>query len=98
MLDQTIVKQVQPCIVVVDDLYDSEIMYVVAEGTILCDVTTKKISDALVALLATYYIYNVEQSDGKNVYCFFDMVLLGVVPQKCLASVKSLIGVLSNCV
>lgn len=82
---------------VVDDLYESDVLYVVAEGLILCNIITKKISDALVALLATYYIYNVEQNEGKNVYCFFDMALMGIIPQKCPASVNSLIGVLSNC-
>ena len=81
-----------------DGLYESEVMYVVAEGTILCNVTTKKVCDALVALLATYYIYNIDQKEGKNVYCFLDMALLGIVSQKCPASVKSLISVLSNCV
>jgi hypothetical protein len=81
---------------VVDDLYESEILYVVAEGMVLCDVTTKKMSDALVALLATYYIYNVQHSEGKNVYCFLDMSLMGIIPEKCPSSVKSLVGVLSN--
>lgn len=80
----------------VDDLYQSEVLYVVAEGIILCNITTKKMSDALVALLATYYIYNVEHSEGKNVYSFLDMSLMGIIPAKCPSSVKSLVGVLSN--
>ncbi|XP_046862965.1 uncharacterized protein LOC124456600 [Xenia sp. Carnegie-2017] len=95
-LDEEIRTQIQPCILVVDDIYQSDLIYVVAEGIVLCHVTTKKIGDALVALLATYYIYNIQYIDGKNVYSFLDMALLGIIPEKCPSSVKSLVGVLSN--
>lgn len=81
---------------VVDDLYQSKVLYVVADGMVLCNVTTKKMSDGLVALLATYYIYNVQHSEWKNVYSFLDMSLMGIIPAKCPPSVKSLVGVLSN--
>ena len=71
-------------------------MYVVAEGVILCEITTKTITDALVVLLGTYYLYNVAHQRGKHIYCFLDMALMGIVPEKCPVSVKSFIGVLSN--
>ena len=50
-------SQVQPVIVVAEDLYASDLMYVVAERNILCKVTSKKVTDTLFVLLATYYIY-----------------------------------------
>ncbi|XP_046863230.1 uncharacterized protein LOC124456974 [Xenia sp. Carnegie-2017] len=93
-LDEKIRTQIQPCILVVDDLYQSDTIYVVAEGIFLCHVTTKKIGDALVALLATYYMYNIKYIEGMNVYSFLDMALLGIIPEKCPSSVKSLVGVL----
>ena len=71
-----------------DDIYQSDIIYVVAEGIFLCHVTTKNIDD-LVALLAAYYIYNIQYINGKNVYSFLDMALLGIIPEKCPYSVKS---------
>ncbi|CAB3989757.1 Hypothetical predicted protein [Paramuricea clavata] len=95
-LDKVIETQIQPAIVMAGDLYQADVMYVVAEGAILVDIKSRKIVDALVALLATYYMYNVEQKVGKNVFCFLDMVLMGIVPPKCPAYVKTLIGVLSN--
>ena len=89
-------KQIQPCILLENSLYESNLMYVVAEGSLVCEIRSRKIADALVILLATYYMYNLDQNVGKNVYCFLDMALMGIVPSKCPASVKSLIGVLSN--
>ena len=88
--------QIQPVIFLVNDLYDSKLMYVVAEGVILCEITAKKITDAFVVLLGTYYLYNVAHQRGKHIYCFLDMALMGIVPEKCPVSVKSFIGVLSN--
>ena len=88
--------QIQPVIFLVNDLYDTKLMYVVAEGVILCEIPAKKITDAFVVLLGTYYLYNVAHQRGKHIYCFLDMALMGIVPEKCLASVKSFIGVLSN--
>lgn len=91
-LDNTIKGLIQPVIVLADNLYESNLMYVVAEGVLLCDITTKKISDALVVLLAVYYLYNVEHKIGKNIYCFLDMVLMGIVPGKCPVSVKTMVS------
>lgn len=95
-LDRVIKNQIQPAIVMANDLYQADLMYVVAEGDILCDIRSKKIHDALITLLATYYMYNVEQHEGENVFCFLDMTLMGIVPAKCPASVKSITGILSN--
>ena len=95
-MDNAIKDQIQPVIFLVNDLYDSNLMYVVAEGVILCEITTKTITDALVVLLGTYYLYNVAHQRGKNIYSFLDMALMVIVPEKCPVSVKSIIGVLSN--
>ena len=56
-VDSVMASQVQPVIVVAEDLYASDLMYVVAERNILCKVTSKKVTDTLFVLLATYYIY-----------------------------------------
>ena len=95
-VDAVIASQVQPVIVVAEDLYVSDLMHVVAERNILCKVTSKKVTDALLVLLATYHIYNIEYQAGKNAFCFLDMTLMGIMPVKCPASVKSMVGIVSN--
>ena len=74
-VDAVIASQVQTVIVVAGDLYVSDLMYVVAERNILCKVTSKKVTDALLVLLATYYIYNIDHQVGKHAFCFLDMTL-----------------------
>ncbi|CAB3978645.1 Hypothetical predicted protein [Paramuricea clavata] len=70
-LDKVIETQIQPAIVMASDLYQTDVMYVVAEGAILVDIKSRKIADALVALLAMYYMYNVEQKVGKMCFAFW---------------------------
>ena len=55
-VDAVIASQVQSVIVVAEDLYVSDLIFVVAERNILCKVTSKKVTDALLVLLATYNI------------------------------------------
>ena len=66
-------------IVVAEDLYVSDLMYVVAERNILCKLTSKKVTDALLVLLATYYICNIEYQAGRNALCFLEMTLMGIM-------------------
>jgi hypothetical protein len=74
-------------------------MYVVAEGIIICDMSSKKISDALVILLAPYFLYNIEYSKiSKNIFNFYlEMALsICVVSEKSPVSVTTFMNVLSN--
>ena len=87
---------IQPAVIIADKLYEDSVMYVAAEGRIICNITSMKIAVALVTLMATYYIYNVEHYVGKNVFYFLALALMGIVPTKCPVSVKSIVGVLSN--
>ena len=87
-VDAVIASQVQPVIVVAEDLYVSNLMYVVAERNILCKVTSKKVTDGPACSVGyMLYIYNIEYQAGKNAFCFLDMTLMGIVPVKCPASV-----------
>ena len=70
-MDNVIKDQIQPVIFLVNDLYDCNLMYVVAEGVILCEITTKKITDAFVVLLGKYYLYNVATREGKIFTAFW---------------------------
>ena len=56
-LDNAINDQIQPVIILANDLYESNVMYVVAEGVVLCEITTNMIKGAIVVLLATYYLF-----------------------------------------
>jgi hypothetical protein len=96
-LDKVIQKTVEPVILLHEHLYNSDIMYVVAEGIIMCDISSKKIFDALVILLATYFVYNIEYSKiSKNIFNFLEMALMGVVSEKSSVSVTTFMNVLSN--
>ena len=59
-MDDIIKRRFQP-IILMTNFFGEGLIYVVAETTIVCDVTTKKIGDALVILLATHmYNYRVQ--------------------------------------
>ncbi|KAK3747383.1 hypothetical protein QZH41_002638 [Actinostola sp. cb2023] len=47
-LDDQIKAVIQPAIIITQDIYNSDILYVVAEGMVLSTITTKKIADAIV--------------------------------------------------
>jgi hypothetical protein len=95
-LDVQIKRNIQPVILLSEDIYNSDVMYVVAEGIVLCPITTKKIADALVILMATYYMYNINYNIGKHIFIFLEMTLMGVVSEKSPVSVTTLISMLSN--
>ena len=97
-LDAMIKSSIQPVIVITNNLYDMDIMYVVGEGNIICDITTVKICDAIVILLAAYYFYSIDVKSRKNAFSFFEMVLMGNVPDKSPVSVSTFINVLTNIV
>jgi hypothetical protein len=67
---------------VTEDIYNSDVMYVVAEGIVLCRITTKRISDALGVFMATYYMYNINYNLGKYIFNLLEMTLMGVFSEK----------------
>ena len=79
-LDKVIEKAVEPVILLHEHLYNSDIMYIVAEGKIRCDISSPKICDALVILLATYFLYNIQYSKiSKNIFNFLEMALVALM-------------------
>jgi hypothetical protein len=84
-------------IIISQNLFDLDaIVYVVGEGKIVCDITTHKICDTIVILLSTYYLYSIDYKVGGNVFSFFEMCLMGNVPDKTPVSVSTFVSVLTN--
>ena len=50
-VDMDIQNYVQPQIVIVGDLYDMDLLYIVTEGSIICQLTQLKTLDAVLGLL-----------------------------------------------
>ena len=53
-VDGAIQNYVQPQIVIVGDLYDMDLLYIVTEGSIICQLPQEKILDSVLALLASF--------------------------------------------
>ena len=69
-MDAIISSYIQPVALISPLLYEKDIMHIVAEETVVCHITIKKICDALVVLLSTYFMSTIEYMVGKNVYSF----------------------------
>jgi hypothetical protein len=95
-VDEKIKSIIQPVIIITDDLYNSVIMYVVAEGMVLCNITTNKIAGTLVVLICSYYLYNMDYKVRRNIYTFLEMTLMDIASGKSPVSVNTLISILSN--
>jgi len=86
----------QPQIVAVGELFDVEAMYIVCEGGITCTITQNKINDAILAMLASYYIFNIHCKNGSNVLSFLERALLGVSSGKPRLCVRAYFNTLAN--
>jgi len=69
---------VQPQIVIVGDLYDMDLLYIVTEGSIICQLPQERILDAVVELLGSFYIYNVSYTQCKAILTSLEQALLEI--------------------
>lgn len=77
-IDEEITHYIQPQVVAVGELFDMDNLYIVCEGKILCVIPHKRITDAILALLASFYVFNMEYKEGRNILSFLEKALLGI--------------------
>ena len=95
-VDGAIQNYVQPQIVIVGDLYDMDLLYIVTEGSIICQLPQEKILDSVLALLASFYIYNVSYTQCKAILTFLEQALLEIGRGQTLVTVSSFFNDLAN--
>ena len=95
-VDKAIQNYVQPQIVIVGDLYDMDLLYIVTEGSIICQLPLGKIVDAVLGLLGSFYIYNVSYTQCKAILTFLEQALLEIGRGQTLVTVSSFFNDLAN--
>lgn len=95
-VDDTIAGFVQPQILIVGDIFDVDIMYIVAEGGIICQLPQKSILDALLGLLGSFYIFNVSYNQSKAILTFLEQALLEIGRGQTLVTVSSFFNDLAS--
>ena len=58
-MDKSIQELVQPQIVGIGTLYDLDMVSVACEGIIICIICQGKIIDGVIALLSSFYTFNI---------------------------------------
>ena len=95
-VDNTITDFVQPQIVVVGDIYDIDVHYIVTEGRIICKLPQEKIVDAIIGLPGCFYIFNVSYTQCKEILTFIEQALLEIGRGQTLVTVSSFFNDLAN--
>lgn len=94
-IDNEIKVFTQPQIVFVgDDLEDVDLLHIVVEGAILCTISSEKITDAILGLLAAFYVFNIQYSCCKGVFAFLEETLLELPRGQTLLCVSNFINAL----
>ena len=66
-----------PIVLSGDSIFDTSAMYIVPERSVVCDISKEdRIIDALIVLICTHYVYNLEYKIQRNAMVFLDMVIL----------------------
>lgn len=87
----------QPQIVIIGELFDVDIMYIVIEGSVLCEIPRQSMLDALLGCLGTFYIFNISYTHAKCVLLFLEQALLaGIGRGQLPISVRSFITEVSK--
>ncbi|CAH3173128.1 unnamed protein product [Porites lobata] len=95
-VDDAIAGFVQPQILIVGDIFDIDIIYIVAEGGIICQLPQKSILDALLGLLGSFYIFNVSYNQSKAILTFREQALLEIGRGQTLVTVSSFFNDLAS--
>ena len=70
----------QPALLVVGSLLLVEAVYVIAEQTVVCHVS---VDTAVVCLLASYFVFNIQYPAGlNNIYTILEVILLKHRPKR----------------
>ena len=96
-VDQELTKFVQPQIVGIGESFDLDQLYIVCEGTVLCTIPHQSIIvDSIVALLSSFYIFNMLYKDSKAILSFSEQTLMGIRSGNTLLSVNTLFNDISD--
>ena len=95
-VDQELTKFVQPQIVGIGESFDLDQLYIVCEGTVLCTIPHQSIVDSIVALLSSFYIFNMLYKDSKAILSFSEQTLMGIRSGNTLLSVNTLFNDISD--
>ena len=86
----------QPQIVGIGESFDLDQLYIVCEGTVLCTIPHQSIVDSIVALLSSFYIFNMVYKDSKAILSFLEQALMGIGRGHTLLTVNTLFNDISD--
>ena len=86
----------QPQIVGIGEGFDLDKLYIVCEGTALCTIPHRSIVDSIVALLSSFYIFNMVFKDSKAILSFLEQALMGIGRGHALLRVNTLFTDISD--
>lgn len=95
-VDSAVIDYIQPQIVIVGDIYDIDLLYIVTEGSIICQLPQEKIIDAVIGLLGSFYVFNVSYNQSKAILTFLEQALLEIGRGQTLVTVSSFFNDLAN--
>ena len=95
-VDSAVIDHIQPQIVIVGDIYDIDLLYIVTEGSIICQLPQEKIIDAVIGLLGSFYVFNVSYNQSKAILTFLEQALLEIGRGQTLVTVSSFFNDLAN--
>ena len=95
-VDSAVIDYIQPQIVIVGDIYDIDLLYIVTEGSIICQLPQEKIIDAVIGLLGSFYVFNVSYNQSKAILTFLEQALLEIGHRQTLVTVSSIFNDLAN--
>ena len=95
-VDSGVIDYIQPQIVIVGDIYDIDLLYIVTEGSIICQLPQEKIIDAVIGLLGSFYVFNVSYNQSKAILTFLEQALLEIGRGQTLVTVSSFFNDLAN--
>ena len=95
-VDSAVIDYIQPQIVIVGDIYDIDLLYIVTEGSIICQLPQEKIIDAVIRLLGSFYVFNVSYNQSKAILTFLEQALLEIGRGQTLVTVSSFFNDLAN--
>ena len=68
---------IQPQLIVVGTVTEYDRLFVAVEGHELCSISNNCCLDGIVALLASFYIFNIDYQCAKGFFSFLETVMLG---------------------
>ena len=95
-VDSAVIDYIQPQIVIVGDIYDIDLLYIVTEGSIICQLPQEKIIDTVIGLLGSFYVFNVSYNQSKAILTFLEQALLEIGHGQTLVIVSSFFNDLAN--